>query len=156
MNIKILFMDVDGTLTDGGIFIGPNGEAFKRFNAKDGYGINNVLKQHKIIPAIVTGRKSRMLEIRCSELGIIDLIQDSKNKIASCSEILNKHGMTFGDAAFIGDDLNDLDVMKKVGCVGCPSDAVKEVVEIADFVSRKKGGEGAVRDFIDWIVQQMQ
>ncbi len=153
MKIKILFMDVDGTLTDGGIYMGPAGEVCKRFNIKDGYGINTVLKANDIIPAIVTGRRSAIVENRCAELGITECLQGSTDKVADCMSILKKYGMSTDDAAYIGDDNNDLDAMKCMRIKGCPADASEDVKSISDFISSKEGGRGAVREFIEWITE---
>lgn len=144
-------MDVDGTLTDGGIYMGRNGELFKRFDVKDGYGIKNLLREHAIIPAIVTGRKSEILKNRCDELCIVELVQGSSDKILDCKKILDKYGFTPGEAAYIGDDLNDLEAMQSVRLKGCPHDAARKIKDIADYVTEADGGHGAVREFIEWI-----
>lgn len=152
--IRILVMDVDGTLTDGGIYIGGSGEMMKKFNVRDGYGIHHILRIHDIIPAIITGRDSEILERRCKELEITELIQGSSDKAADLKRIAKKHMVSFENIAYIGDDISDLGAMKLVGIRGCPSDAVSEVKEFVDFVSSYPGGYGAVREFIDWIVKQ--
>ncbi len=165
--IKFLIMDVDGTLTDGKIYMGSNGEICKAFNIKDGYGISNLLIPKKIIPIIITGRKSKILENRCKELGITELYQQVGNKLLKLDEILenfssnllkadSRSAYTYRNCAYIGDDINDLPCMKMIkkanGVVGCPADAVKEVIEISDYVSKRKGGDGVVRGFIEWIL----
>lgn len=157
MNIKYLVMDVDGTLTDGKIYIGTNGEVCKVFDVKDGYGIHDILKEHGIIPIIITGRFSKILENRCKELKIMSLHQGVKNKAEKLNEILADSNASYTNVAYIGDDCNDLPCMERVkeagGFVGCPVDAVRQVVEVADFVSSKSGGNGAVREFIEWILE---
>lgn len=150
--IKMLIMDVDGTLTDGGIYMGETGEIAKRFDVKDGYGIHNILKQHNIVPVIITGRKSQILENRCRELEINDIVQDCSDKVCACKNILEKYSLDYTEVAYIGDDLNDYEVMNLVGLRGCPADAAKKIKEISNFVAKSCGGHGAVRDFIDWIV----
>ena len=149
--IKYLVMDVDGTLTDGKIYMGNDGERCKAFNAKDGYGIHESLPQEEIIPIIITGRTSKILELRCKELGVAEVHQGIRNKVQKLKEILNEDGLE--NVAYIGDDCNDLSCMRSVkeagGVVGCPGDAVKKVVDISDFVSSRTGGDGAVREFID-------
>jgi len=154
--IELLVMDVDGTLTDGKIYIGEKGEVCKAFNIKDGYGICHLLPLIKVKPVIITGRQSAILENRCYELGITDLHQNISNK----KELLLE--LSLGEAdkiAYIGDDLNDYECMKWVkeggGIVGCPADAVDQVIEIADFVSKKNGGCGAVRSYIEWLVSNI-
>ena len=151
--IKYLVMDVDGTLTDGKIYIGLNGEEVKVFNIKDGCGIHDILPKCGIVPVIITGRFSKMLEIRCNELGIKELHQSVKDKLAKLKEVIGSESLL--DVSYIGDDINDLGCMLQVkadgGVVGCPCDAVPDVHAIADFISSKKGGDGAVREFIDWL-----
>ena len=153
--IKYLVMDVDGTLTDGKIYMGNDGELCKAFNIKDGCGISNLAIPEGIIPIIITGRKSIILENRCRELGITNLHQGISNKIEKLDEILAGEG--YDKVAYIGDDINDLPCMFSVreggGIVGCPADAVKKVVEIANYVADHNGGDGAVRDFIEWILE---
>lgn len=153
MKIKILFMDVDGTLTDGSIYIGNDGEVFKCFNVKDGYGIHNILKKYNVIPAIITGRSSKILEKRCKELQVIDLIQESKDKVKDCKKILQKYGFSPEEAAFIGDDMNDFDIMNYVAIKGCPADAVDEIKHISNYITSVNGGHGAVREFIEWLMK---
>ncbi len=156
--IKYLVMDVDGTLTDGKIYMGNDGEIFKVFNVKDGCGIHDILMPTGIIPIIITGRTSKILENRCIELGITNLYQGIGNKIQKLNDFLKKHGGDYSDVAYIGDDINDLECMKIIkyhkGVVGCPSDAVQKVLEVADYVCCNCGGDGAVREFIEWIVEQ--
>lgn len=154
--IRYLIMDVDGTLTDGKITMGEYAEFSKNFNIKDGYGIYELLPLKDIVPIIFTGRKSTIVENRCKELGIIEVYQGVENKVEELNTFIDKHGITANEVAYIGDDLNDFDVMKTVkknaGILGCPKDAVKEIIDIADFVSTKDGGDGAVREFIDYLV----
>lgn len=154
--IKLLIMDVDGTLTDGKIYMGNEGEMCKAFNIKDGCGVCDILIPAGIKPIIITGRKSKILENRCKEIGISDLYQGIKNKIEKLDDLLEITGFTYANVAYIGDDINDLSCMEPIkehdGLVGCPADAVKKVVDIADYVCVNKGGDGAVREFIEWLV----
>ena len=149
--IKYLVMDVDGTLTDGKIYMSASGEAMKAFNIKDGYGIGNLLVKLSIEPVILTGRSSEIVSNRCKELGINSVFQGIKDKAETLIRITDD----LSTIAYIGDDLNDILCMKLVkqsgGIIGCPADAVEDVKLISDFVSSFPGGEGAVRDFIDWI-----
>ena len=153
--IKALFLDVDGTLTDGKIYMGSEGELCKAFNIKDGYGIGVLLRQAGIEPIIITGRSSQIVENRCRELGITSLYQGVEVKLKKMQELLEAKGLKLAEAAYIGDDINDLECMKAIkdggGLVGCPSDAVTQVKAISHFISGHAGGEGAVRDFIEWI-----
>jgi len=154
MMIKYLVMDVDGTLTDGKIYMGAHGEMMKAFNIKDGCGIHDIAIPGGIIPVIITGRTSEIVKKRCGELGIQQVYQGIKNKI----EQLNSIADDLSQVAYIGDDINDLSCMIPVkeagGVVGCPVDAVERVKEISDFVALHNGGDGAVRDFIEWIIKE--
>ena len=152
--IKYLVMDVDGTLTDGKIYMGQNGEVMKAFNIKDGAGIHDILLSVGIVPVIITGRTSDILLNRCKELGIIEVHQGVSDKIGKLKEIT----VDLKTVAYIGDDINDLPCMKPIreagGLVGCPADAVDDVKDVADYVALHNGGEGAVRDFIEWLVER--
>lgn len=149
-------MDVDGTLTDGKIYMGVDGEFCKAFNIKDGCGIHDLAIPAGITPIIITGRFSRILENRCKEIGIQELYQGVSDKKAELDSILNHE--SYESVAYIGDDINDLPCMETVqkagGLVGCPADAIMQVVNVADFVSSKHGGNGAVREFIEWILER--
>ena len=156
--IKFLVMDVDGTLTDGKIYMGNSGEMMKAFDIKDGCGIHDLLPQNNILPVIITGRKSAILENRCRELGITELHQGVDKKLEKLNYVLKKYNSKYESVAYIGDDINDLTCMREVviygGLVGCPKDAVNEVKNLASFISEKSGGNGAVREFIEWIIRQ--
>lgn len=151
-NIKYLVMDVDGTLTDGKIYMGQNGEMMKAFNIKDGCGIHDILIPAGICPVIITGRKSDIVLNRCKELGISEVHQGISDKLGKLMEITGN----LAEVAYIGDDINDLVCMKAVknagGVLGCPADAVQAIKKITDFVADHNGGDGAVRDFIEWLV----
>lgn len=149
--MKALIMDVDGTLTDGGLYISDTGEAMKRFHAKDGYAIHNMLPDMGIIPIIITGRSSKIVLNRCKELGIEHVVQGSVDKVQDMLRILEQLQIRAEETAYIGDDLNDYECMKKVGLRGCPNDAAKEIKEMADYIADCNGGNGAVREFIEWI-----
>jgi 3-deoxy-D-manno-octulosonate 8-phosphate phosphatase (KDO 8-P phosphatase) len=151
-------MDVDGTLTDGQIFMGQSGEIFKSFSVKDGYAIAHILKQHKIIPVIITGRHSDIVSRRAAELDIRHVFQGIEDKTQCLREILSQewtYDLKLQNVAYIGDDLPDYECMQMIkdagGIVGCPSDACAKIKDISDFVSCHKGGDGAVREFIEHI-----
>lgn len=150
-HIKFLIMDVDGTLTDGKIYMGNNGEVMKVFSIKDGYGIHDILIPSGIRPIIITGRKSKILENRCTEIGIEDIYQGVSNKI----EMLLSITHDLNSVAYIGDDNNDFLAMKLIkdsgGMIGCPMDATPRIKELSHFISQKNGGDGAVREFIEWL-----
>ena len=157
--IKYLVMDVDGTLTDGKIYMGENGEVMKAFNIKDGYAISHILPEHGIVPIVITGRTSKIVEYRCKELGITEIHQGCLDKKEKLVEILERYGEnTLGDklpyCACIGDDILDLSLMMICEASGCPQDAVNEVKEKTAYISKFSGGDGAVRDFIEWILKQ--
>lgn len=150
-NIRLFVMDVDGTLTDGKIYMSNTGEIFKVFSVKDGYAIKNMLPQMNILPVIITGRSSKILELRCMELSVKFLYQNIQNKVDILDKLLKELKLTFSNVAYIGDDLNDLECMKLAAIRGCPNDAAPEIVELSDFISVKNGGAGAVRDFVEWL-----
>lgn len=139
-------MDVDGTLTDGKIYIGNGGEIFKAFDVKDGYAIHYILSKYGITPVIITGRDSVIMEKRCAEIGIKLLFQGVSDKIAILRDVVNDASLDC--VAYIGDDLNDLECMQLIkeegGLTGCPSDAINQIKAIASFLSSKTGGNGAV------------
>ena len=151
MKIKMLVMDVDGTLTDGCIYMGPQGEAMTAFSCKDGLGLTRILPELGIIPVIITGRKSGILENRCRELRIQQLHQCVDDKLPLLKNLADSLGIQAEEIAYIGDDLNDLECMQYVGLTGCPNDAVEPIRRICDYVCRQDGGRGAVREFIDYI-----
>lgn len=146
-------MDVDGTLTDGKIYMGKNGEVMKAFNIKDGYAIAHILPKMEIIPVIITGRTSKIVENRAKELGITELYQGIDNKLGVMLDVIRKYKCTKENVAYIGDDLPDIQCMKKCAMAGCPADAVQEVKEICQYICNKKAGCGAVREFIDRILK---
>lgn len=150
-NIKLFVMDVDGTLTDGKIHIGPNGEVMKSFNVKDGYGIAQILRHHGVTPVIITGRESDIVSYRANELGIKRLYQGVGNKLEVLKMISSELEIDQNDIAYIGDDLNDLDCIDYCGITACPNDAVSTVLGAVDYICAANGGEGAVRDFIDYL-----
>ena len=159
--IKFLVMDVDGTLTDGKIYMGVDGEVMKAFDIKDGYALHSLLQEQGIIPVIITARKSPMVEHRCKELGVTEIHQGVMRKFDCLNDILSKYSLDdqqyqLSNVAYIGDDLLDLLCMNPVkaagGVIGCPSDAVKEVQAVSDYISSYRGGEGAVRDFVEYLI----
>ena len=148
MKIKMLVMDVDGTLTDGRIYIGADGEIMKAFDVKDGYGIVQ-LRKNGILPVIITGRKSTIVEKRAAELGINELHQGIHDKLNKLKEIAEKYGVKSEEIAYIGDDLNDLECINYCSLTACPEDATEDIKYSVLYVCKKIGGHGAVREFID-------
>lgn len=150
MKIKLFVMDVDGTLTDGRIYIGSAGEMMKAFDVKDGYGIVQ-LRNKGVIPVIITGRQSEIVKCRAEELRIMELHQGVADKLQKLKEVAERYGCTQDEIAYIGDDLNDLECIRYCGITACPADAVAEVKAAVGYVCRNEGGRGAVREFISDI-----
>lgn len=152
----LFIMDVDGTLTNGSIYIGERGEMMKAFNVKDGYGITNLLKEIEATPIIITGRKSDIVTCRCNELEISNVYQGIKDKKEKVKEVISQFNVGT-KVAYIGDDQNDLSCMLYIkeinGIIGCPSDADESVIKISDFISSRTGGNGAVREFIEYLIK---
>lgn len=151
--IKMFIMDVDGTLTDGKIYIGHHGEEFKAFNVKDGYGIK-LLKEKGIIPAIITGRNSEIVNRRAQELGIEEVFQGIENKLEKYDYLKMKYDLCDDEIAYIGDDLNDLCIIQKVGVKFAVSNCVPSLREYCDYISQFNGGDGAVREVVDFIIAE--
>jgi len=154
MKIKLAAFDVDGVLTDGSLIFDESGHELKTFNAKDGQGIVN-LNNSGVITAIITARENGTVKHRANNLNIKELHQGSKNKLATLIGIMKKYNLSFDEIAYMGDDLPDLCILEKVGLKGCPMDAVDEVKKVANFVSSKNGGRGAVREFCDYIISNL-
>lgn len=154
MKIKFLIMDVDGTMTDSKIYIGDQGEMMKAFNVKDGLGIKK-LHLEGIVPVIITGRNSEIVAYRARELNITEIHQGAHNKVDILKQIAKNYKCDLNEIAYIGDDENDLECMKSCGIKGCPADAEKAVKNIVDFICERKGGEGAVREFIDYLLDEV-
>ena len=152
--VKLLFMDVDGTLTDGKIYMGQDGEVMKAFDIKDGYAIHELLPQYGITPVIITGRISKIVENRAKELGIEELYQGRHEKTDTMMQVVEQHGCAMEETAYIGDDVLDLPCMELCGVCACPADAVEEVRKAVDYVCHAPGGCGAVREFIEWLCNQ--
>jgi 3-deoxy-D-manno-octulosonate 8-phosphate phosphatase (KDO 8-P phosphatase) len=148
--IKLILLDVDGTLTDGQLIFGPGGETFKSFNVKDGLGIYLIQKEGIPI-GLVSGRWSKVVEDRAKELGISHVWQSVKDKLGLFKEILKEFRLESEDVAFMGDDLNDLPLLREAGFSAATGDATLEVREAVDYVTKRDGGKGAVREFIDLI-----
>lgn len=156
MSIRLLVMDVDGTLTDGHIYVGNNGEVMKAFNVKDGYGIVSILPKLGITPVIITGKTSEIVIRRAAELKINEVHQNIADKLPLLEKIAERYGVASKNVAYIGDDVNDLHCMQWCGLSACPSDSVGEVLDKADYVCKAQGGRGAVREFIEYIAKEQQ
>lgn len=144
-------MDVDGTLTDGKIYMSGRGELFKAFNIKDGYTIYT-LDKIGIVPVIITGRLSDIVARRAEELRIKECHQGISDKLAKLQDIMQRYGATLDEVAYIGDDYNDLECMRLCGYSACPADAEDDIKQQVDYVCETKAGEGAVREFVKKII----
>lgn len=152
MKIKLLIMDVDGTLTDGRIYVGAQGEVMKAFDVRDGYAIAHILPAKGIVPVIITGRNSEIVSQRAKELHVTELHQGISDKLAKLKEVAEKYDATPREIAYIGDDLNDLPCIQYCGVTAAPADAVPRVLEAVYYNCRHLGGRGAVREFIDYLL----
>jgi len=151
-NIELLLLDVDGVLTDGNITYSDSGEQIKSFNSRDGLGMR-LLMDAGIRVGIITGRKSKALEYRCENLGITLLFDGIRDKSKALDKITSQTGIPAKKIAFVGDDLIDLPVMKRVGVSFCVSDASQDVKNHSDIITNKKGGHGAVREICESILK---
>lgn len=146
--IKLLALDVDGVMTDGGMYYSESGDELKKFNTRDGMGIQ-LLRGNEIKIAIITKENTRLVERRAKKLNVDDLFQGVKNKLVALGELRNKYNLDYSEIAYIGDDVNDIPILEKVGVSRCPHDAILDVEKICNHISEKKGGQGVVRDFYD-------
>ncbi|WP_297441257.1 HAD hydrolase family protein [Sulfurimonas sp.] len=151
--IKLLVLDVDGCLTDGGLIYSNDAIESKQFNVKDGLGISTWIKIGNQV-AIITGRNSEILKRRAKELGVQHLHQGIKDKDRVLKEILVSLDISMNETAAIGDDLNDFNMLNLAGRSFTPKNGVREIQEIVDVVLSKNGGEGAVREMIDILVDE--
>ncbi len=147
--IKFLVLDVDGTMTDGGIYVLEDGSQFKKFNAKDGMGIKLAIKSGIEVGIISHSHTTEMVNSRANMLGMKYIYVGQEPKLKILENWLEEMDISLSEVAFIGDDVNDLSIMQVVGHTACPSDSVKEIKAIAKVILKCKGGEGAVREFID-------
>lgn len=150
--IKLLILDVDGVMTDGRIIMDNQGREIKNFNVRDGHGIK-LLQRYGIKIAILTGRQSKVVEYRAKDLEIEDVYQKVFNKKEIFQKILKKHKLSADEAAFMGDDIIDIPVLKSVGFSVAVADAVDVVKKSVDYITGHKGGQGAVREICEMILQ---
>jgi 3-deoxy-D-manno-octulosonate 8-phosphate phosphatase (KDO 8-P phosphatase) len=150
--IRLLLLDVDGVMTDGGIYLSESGDEFKKFNIHDGYGIRKFRRAgYKV--GIITGRISKIVTKRAEELGITEVHQNLENKLEAYDRIKAKWKLSDEEIAYIGDDEFDLSVLERVGFSAAPSDAVPGVKKRVHYICTLSGGNGAVREVIDLILQ---
>jgi len=150
--IKLLLTDCDGVLTDGGVFYGASGEEFKQFDIRDGMGVERLLNLANVTTGIITGEQSPSVIKRAEKLKITELHLGVKDKPAALKEILSRLNLQPEEVAYVGDDTNDLEVMKMVGLSVCPADAISFVKGIADIVCEAKGGSGCFREIAEMII----
>ena len=150
--IKLVLTDVDGVLTDAGMYYTEAGDEQKKFNTRDGKGVELLRKEgYKV--GIITAEKTKIVENRAKKLKVDFLFQGISDKLTVVKQLAQDMEITVENIAYIGDDLNDLEVIKAVGLSACPADAVDEIKAIARLALRKKGGEGVFREFAGWLNQ---
>lgn len=149
--IKLLVMDVDGTLTDSAMYYSAKGEELKRFSTRDGMGIT-LLHKAGLQSAIVTSEESQVALARAEKLKINHIYLGSRNKLAALKNLTENMSISLENIAYIGDDVNDLHAVSVSGCSACPSDAVDVIKNNVDYICKFPGGNGAVREFIELIL----
>jgi len=154
MAVKLFVLDVDGVMTDGGILYTAHGEEQKRFHAHDGLGLK-LLGKLGVALAVISGRESAPLVKRLDDLGIYHRRLKCGDKVSALTDICDELDVSFEETAFMGDDLIDLAVMKACGYALAPSNAVFAVKEVADWISVKEGGHGAVREACEHLAEKM-
>lgn len=149
--IRVAFFDVDGVLTDGGLYFSEQGETLKRFHTLDGHGLK-LLQKVGITPAVITGRDSRALRLRLENLGIVQAAYGTEDKVPAANAILQTLGLDWKNAAAMGDDWPDLGVMRRSAFACAPQNAHAEVKALAHYVTQTQGGRGAAREFCDLLL----
>jgi 3-deoxy-D-manno-octulosonate 8-phosphate phosphatase (KDO 8-P phosphatase) len=149
--VRLAIFDVDGVLTDGTVFIGARGEAFKAFNIKDGHGLK-MLRDSGVATAILSGRSHKAVDRRAKELSIDHVIQGRSDKLPEFEKLIKRLKLDAEACAYMGDDMPDLPVMKRCGLAVAVADAAHAVREAAHYVTRAPGGRGAVRELCDLVL----
>jgi YrbI family 3-deoxy-D-manno-octulosonate 8-phosphate phosphatase len=150
--IRLFATDVDGVLTDAGMYYAESGDEWKKFNTRDGMGIK-LLQRAGIITAIVTQERTKLVARRAEKLAIPELHQGVMDKLSLVREMAVRHGLTLSQVAYIGDDINDLETLKAVGFSATPADGMPQIAAAVDYICQKRGGEGAVREIIEMILE---
>jgi 3-deoxy-D-manno-octulosonate 8-phosphate phosphatase (KDO 8-P phosphatase) len=150
--VKLMIFDVDGVFTDGSLYFTAEGDTMKSFNSLDGHGVK-MLQKIGIQTAIITGRKSGIVNARAKELGITHLFQGVEDKTVALEELLAKAGVAAADCGYMGDDWPDLAVMRRCGFAAAPANAHPEVIQRVHWVAEARGGHGAVREVCDAILR---
>lgn len=149
--VRLLVLDCDGTLTDAGMYYSAEGELLKKFNTRDGKGLE-LVRAAGVQVALITGEQSAAVAARARKLKIDDCFLNVQDKLSALTELARKHGLRLDEVAYMGDDVNDLPCLGAVGFSCCPQDAIDSVKAVAGFVSNRRGGDGAVREVADFIV----
>ena len=149
--VRMLAMDVDGVLTDAGMYYSETGDELKKFNTRDGMGIK-MLQAAGIITAFITKEKTAIVERRGRKLAVPEVHQGVEDKLTDLTRLARKYGLTLAQVAHIGDDINDLEALRAVGFSAAPADAMPIVIQAVHYVCARKGGEGAVRELADIIL----
>lgn len=150
--IRLLATDVDGVLTDAGMYYSENGDEWKKFNTRDGMGLK-LLQKAGLITAIVTQERTKLVARRAEKLAIPELHQGIMDKLPVIRAMAERYGLTLRQVAYIGDDINDLEALTAVGWSASPADGMPVVRASVDYVCEKKGGEGAVREIVEMILE---
>ena len=150
--IRLVVLDVDGTMTDGRLYYGKEGEAFKAFDVRDGHGLRLLNLHGGVKLAVLTGRRADLVQQRCRELSIDHVVGSSRAKGAAIEQIAAELGVPLEETAFMGDDVNDLPALRKVGLSCAPQDAAAEVLREVRWVSRRRAGRGAVRELCEILL----
>ncbi len=154
-HVRLLCVDVDGVLTDAGMYYGRDGEVLKKFNARDGHGLQR-LREAGIAVAIVSKEDSAIVHARAAKLNIDDVFCGATNKRLAIDELCQRHHLDLAEVAFIGDDLNDLPALECVGLPCAVADAVEPVRALAAYVTQHRGGDGAVREVCEFLIAARQ
>jgi 3-deoxy-D-manno-octulosonate 8-phosphate phosphatase (KDO 8-P phosphatase) len=151
-NIKLLLSDSDGVLTDGGVYYSPNGEELKKFSIRDGMGVSRLRDLVQVETGIITGENSLPVQHRAEKLNIKELHLGVQDKLAILHKILDRQQLSKENIAYVGDDSNDIEIIKEAGLSACPADAMYFIKDKVDYICQNKGGEGAFREFAELII----
>lgn len=150
--IKLILTDVDGCLTDGSVYYGPNHEKYKKFNMQDGMAIK-LLKENNILSGIISSDNSEATRFRAEDLKFDFIFISVKDKLQKFKEILDENNITAEEVAYMGDDIQDICVLEKVGLAVAPNNAVQKVKSVVHHITQKNGGEGAFREIAEYIIK---
>lgn len=150
-NLRAVVLDVDGVLTDAGMYYGPEGEAFKKFNSRDGMGVR-LLRAAGLEVALITGENSQAVARRAEKLKIEEVHLGIEDKLPVLQDLAKRKGYAAEEIGYMGDDVNDLACLQWVGVAAAPADAMPPVLSVAELITERNGGEGAVREFADQIL----